>query len=209
MSISTRRNRWRGRTWAWVIRSSTPTRTGTQRSIEEASPATKPSVEIVRVETNKTEQPLAGIVIGYNAEARSAIRPTSPSTSPTPCAAATAYPTGFLFETLRGRGLVYVVDAQNWPGRDSTIPGAFLAYAGCDPSKVNEVVDLMLENIARLQGSEKDTQPGWFQRSQQLITTSDAMENETPAEQAQQAALDELIGLGYAYHEQFARGLMR
>src|SRR5262249_50697428 len=115
-----------------------------------------------------------------------------------------SYPTGFIFETLRGRGLVYMADAQNWPGRDSQMPGAFFAYAGCDPSKVNEVIDLILENIARLQGSEKDTQPGWFQRSQQLITTADALENETPAQQAQQAALDELIGLGYAYHNGFA-----
>jgi predicted Zn-dependent peptidase len=98
-----------------------------------------------------------------------------------------------------------MVHAQNWPGRESALPGAFLVYAGCDPSKVNEVVDLILENIARLQGSEKDTQPGWFARSQQLITTSDAMENETPAEQAQTAALDELNGLGYDYHDSFAR----
>jgi predicted Zn-dependent peptidase len=30
------------------------------------------------------------------------------------------------------------------------------------------------------------------------------MENETPAEQAQTAALDELNGLGYDYHDSFA-----
>ena len=54
------------------------------------------------------------------------------------------YPTGYLHEILRGRGLVYMVHAQNWPGRDSSLPGAFLVYAGCDPSKVNEVVDLIL-----------------------------------------------------------------
>ena len=47
-------------------------------------------------------------------------------------------------------------------------------------------------------------QPGWFERSKQLIITSDAMDNETPAEQATTAALDELYGLGYDYHDQFA-----
>ena len=46
-------------------------------------------------------------------------------------------------------------------------------------------------------------QVGWFQRSKQLITTSDALDNETPAAQASQAALDELYGMGYDYHQRF------
>ena len=33
------------------------------------------------------------------------------------------------------------------------------------------------------------------------------MENETPAAQATMAALDEVMGLGYAYHEKFADGV--
>jgi predicted Zn-dependent peptidase len=69
---------------------------------------------------------------------------------------------------------------------------------------VNEVVDLILENMARLQGSPEDIQADWFERSKQLIITADALENETPDAQASTAALDELYGLGYGWHGGFA-----
>ena len=42
------------------------------------------------------------------------------------------YPTGYIFETLRGMGLVYVAESQNVPGRTRHLPGTFLAFAGCD-----------------------------------------------------------------------------
>ncbi|HEY1628249.1 MAG TPA: hypothetical protein VGF52_00225, partial [Tepidisphaeraceae bacterium] len=64
--------------------------------------------------------------------------------------------------------------------------------------------DLSLQNIARMQGTDEDMQPDWFARSKELMTTSDALDHETPAAQATQAALDELYGLGYDYHDQFA-----
>jgi zinc protease len=115
------------------------------------------------------------------------------------------YPTGYLHETLRGRGLVYEVHAISRPGVSKELPGTFLAYAGCDPSKVNEVVDLMLENIARVQGTAQDMDESWFGRSKQLAVTTDAMDNETPAEQASTAALDELYGMGYDYHDKFGQ----
>ena len=46
-------------------------------------------------------------------------------------------------------------------------------------------------------------QPDWFERSKKLITTADALDNETAAAQAQISALDELFGLGYDYHSHF------
>ena len=115
-----------------------------------------------------------------------------------------SYPTGYLFETLRGKGLVYVVQSQNSAGRSKDLPGAFLVFAGCDPGKVNEVVDLCLLNIARLQGTENDINATWYNRAKELIAVADAMDHETPAAQATTAALDELFGLGYAWHDQFA-----
>jgi zinc protease len=99
---------------------------------------------------------------------------------------------------------VYEVAAQVMPGRSEQFPGGFIVYAGCDPTKVNEVVDIILENIARLQGSPKDVQVDWFERSKKLIDTSEAMENETPDQQATTAALDEIYGLGYDFHDHFA-----
>ena len=69
---------------------------------------------------------------------------------------------------------------------------------------MNEVVDLCLENVARLQGTPADVRADWFARAKQLITTSDALDNETLASQASTAALDELFGLGFGYHDRFA-----
>jgi zinc protease len=166
--------------------------------------AKKSSVDVQKVELNKTEQPLAGVVIGYNADPVLGDVANFPLDVADTMCSGFRYPTGYLHEILRGRGLVYMVHAQNWPGRDAKLPGTFMVYAGCDPSKVNEVVDVILENIARLQGSEKDMQAGWFARSKELMVTSDALEHETPAQQAEQAALDELLGLSYNYHDQWA-----
>jgi len=162
-------------------------------------------VVIERIETLKTEQPLAGVVIGYQSNSIIGDPANFPIAVGDTMSSGFGYPTGYLHETLRGRGLVYVVHAVNQPGVNQKLPGTFLAYAGCDPSKVNEVVDLMLENIARLQGTAEDMDPGWFERSKQLAVTTDAMDNETPAEQATTAALDELYGMGYAYHDQFGK----
>ncbi|HEX3358394.1 MAG TPA: pitrilysin family protein [Tepidisphaeraceae bacterium] len=163
-----------------------------------------PFINVQRVDVNPTEQKLAGIFIGFNAHPVIGNPINFPITVADTMCSGYGYPTGYLFDTLRGRGLVYVVDAQNIPGQSQKTPGTFLVMAGCEPSKVNEVIDLILENIARLQGSEHDMRLDWFDRSKQLITTFDAMDNETPAAQATQAALDELYGLGYDYHQHFA-----
>ncbi len=162
------------------------------------------SVNVVRVEVQKTAQPLAGVVIGFNSHSVIGEPAAFPITVADTMASGFDYPTGYLHEVLRGRGLVYVVQGQNWPGRDKALPGTFLVYAGCDPRNVNEVVRLILENIARLQGSTKDVNGAWFGRSKQLIRTADAMANETAASQAATAALDELFGLGADYHDRFS-----
>ena len=78
-----------------------------------------------------------------------------------------------IFEILRGRGLVYDANAYNFPGLNAKIPGAFVAYAGCEPKNVNEVVDVILESVARLQGSDADMQADWFKRSKRLIVTGE------------------------------------
>jgi predicted Zn-dependent peptidase len=167
------------------------------------APAT-PSMQVERVEVQKTEQPLAGIVIGFDSDSF-----VGSSQAPVLALAdclTSGYSggSGYLYDVLRGKGLVYVVQTQDVPGVKLSDPGTFIAYAGCDPSKVNEVVDLILENMARLQGTPQDIQTDWFDRSKQLIITADALENETPDAQASTAALDELYGLGYGWHAGFA-----
>jgi zinc protease len=163
-----------------------------------------PHVEVTRVETQKTEQALAGVVIGYESKSVFGDEGNFPLAVGDTMTSGYGYPTGYLHEILRGRGLVYVVHAVNRPGLNPSLPGTFFVYAGCDPKNVNEVVDTILENITRLQGSAKDVNEQWFSRSKDLIVVSDAMDNQTPEEQAQTAATDELYGLGYKYHDQFA-----
>jgi zinc protease len=169
-----------------------------------APPAVTPHMNVTDVKVQKTEQDLAGVVIGF--KSNSLIGEPASETfdvADTLCSGY-SYPTGYIFETLRGLGLVYVADAENSPGRSKQFPGTFMAYAGCDPKNVNQVVDLILLNIARMQGSDADMQLDWYTRSKELIVTSDALDHETPQSQAATAALDELFGLGYAFHDGFA-----
>ncbi|HWB52986.1 MAG TPA: pitrilysin family protein [Tepidisphaeraceae bacterium] len=170
----------------------------------DTNPHPSPSIDVARVQVLPTQKALAAIVIGFDSNAVVGDPKNSVlAVGQTMCAGYT-YPTGYLFETLRGRGLVYVVQAWNAPGRSAEFPGTFEALAGCQPANVNQVTESMLENIARLQGTDEDMQVSWFQRAKQLIVTADAMENETPEAQGERAALDEIYGLGYRYHEHFA-----
>ncbi len=173
-------------------------------NLDGASAANSPSVTVERVEVQKTEQPLAGIIIGYKSNSFVHDPDVFALTVVDTMTSGYGYPTGYLFDILRGRGLVYTVDAVNMPGVKPKLPGTFFVSAGCDPKNVNEVIDIILENIARCQGSAQDMQPDWFERSKMLVTTGQAMENETASQQATTAALDELYGLGYDYHAHFA-----
>jgi zinc protease len=182
-----------------------PTATAESRAALPPVPSSNlPGVNVTEVKVQKTQQALAGIVIGYKSDSIIGNPTNYILDVDQTLAGGWQYPTGYLFETLRGKGLVYVVQAQNSPGRSAATPGNFIVFAGCDPSKVNEVVDQILLNIARLQGTPADIQADWFHRSKLLITVADAMESETPQQQAITAALDELFGLGYDYHDQFA-----
>jgi zinc protease len=165
--------------------------------------AESPSINVTRVEIQKTEQDLAGVVIGFNSD--SVIGDPANYTLDVidTLTSGFTYPTGYIFETLRGLGLVYVADARNAPGRDASLPGTFEAYAGTGPENVNKVVELTLQNIARVEGTENDVNMDWFKRSKELMVVADAMENETPTAQAQLAAVDEVLGLGYDFHKAF------
>ena len=159
----------------------------------------RPQTTVLRVDVQKTQHPLAGVVIGYEANPVIGDPSNDALNVADTMASGWGYPTGYLHETLRGQGLVYVVAAQNWLGRSAQTPGTFFVYAGCKPDKVNEVVDQILLNIGRLQGTPEDIQVNWFDRSKELLITDEAMSKETVSEQATSAALDELWGLGYDY----------
>lgn len=161
-------------------------------------------IDVQRVELNKTDNPQAGVMIGFDSRSVVGDPWAYALTVADTLVSGYTYPTGYLFETLRGQGLVYDAQAFVMPGQSDKYPGTFLVYAVCDPDSVNKVIDLTLLNIARLQGSDADIKPDWFARAKGLIVTSDALEHETPSQQAQSAALDELLGLGYDHHKAFA-----
>jgi len=173
-----------------------------QAVLENGKPV--PYVDVENVVLNKTEQALAGVVIGYRADSVIGDKANFAIAVGDTMASGYQYGAGYLYEILRGRGLVYVVHGQNSPGLNVSLPGTFLVYSGCEPEKVNEVVDVILENLARLQGTPDDVNADWFARSKELIVVAEALDNQTPARQATQAALDELYGLGYNWHQGFA-----
>jgi zinc protease len=164
-----------------------------------------PSVTIDKVEIQKWENPEAAVFIGYksNSIVNDSLR--DPLIVADTLTSGFTYPTGYIFETLRGLGLVYDANAQNFWGINDKLTGTFWAYAGCDPKNVDACIDQILLNIARLQGTDKDIDMDWFARAKNLITAVDAMDHETAAAQASEAALDELLGLGHDYHAMFGK----
>ncbi len=107
-------------------------------------------------------------------------------------------PRGWLHDELRGKKLVYVVHAYNWP---ALVPGAFVVYANCEPDKVNEVARIIRENLRKTL-----THP--FSQAEvdeavNFILTADLLDNQAVSSLAMQAALDELYGLGYDFQKKY------
>ena len=168
-----------------------------------AAASGKIAIHVKEVKVNPSPNPQTGVIIGFKSNSVVGEPDNFPLTVADNMCSGYGYPTGYIFEILRGRGLVYDANAMIFPGRSQDLPGTFLAYAGCDAKNADECIDVILENIARLQGSAQDMQVDWFERSKKLITTAEALQNQTAAQQAQTAALDELFGLGYDYHDHF------
>jgi zinc protease len=109
-----------------------------------------------------------------------------------------SYPGGWLHTELRGEGLVYGVHAFQLTG---PAPGFFTVMAQTTPEKLSEVIARIQINMERARAGQ--ITPEEFETSKQMVTALHAQENTTIAEQARQAALDELYGLGYAYDQKY------
>jgi zinc protease len=108
------------------------------------------------------------------------------------------YPGGWLHTELRGEGLVYWVQAAQMTG---PTPGYFMVMAQTRPDAMNQVVKRIEKNIERAkQGQISDDE---FRTAVERIIALHAQEGTMIAEQAQQAALDEMYGLGYDYRKTF------
>jgi len=109
-----------------------------------------------------------------------------------------SYPGGWLHNELRGEGLVYFVHAIQMAG---PARGYFVVLAQTQPEKIDELVERIRKNIARVvEGNFDDTDTA---KAKQMVIALHAQDNTTIASQAQQAALDELYGLGHGYDKTF------
>lgn len=107
-----------------------------------------------------------------------------------------------LHETLRGQGLVYTVQANNIAG---PVPGMFMVMALGQPENTQKITSLIQKIMT-------EAKAGGF-TEEQLATakdqaiTGEKLSDQTIAEQAATAALDELMGLGYQANEHTAENL--
>ncbi len=108
------------------------------------------------------------------------------------------YPGGWLHEELRGAGLVYYVHAFQMTG---PVPGYFTILAQTRPDKVGEVVSRIEANVAR--AKEGRIGEDEFQVAVKRVIALHAQEDTAISQQAQEAAVDELYGLGYDYRKTF------
>ena len=102
------------------------------------------------------------------------------------------HPGGWLHEELRGAGLVYSVYGFQMTG---LAPGYFTIVAQTPPDKVTEVAGRIAKDMQRAKAGKISEEE--FQAARQMILALHAQENKTIAEQASQAAIDELFGFGY------------
>ena len=109
-------------------------------------------------------------------------------------------PSGWLHEELRGKQLVYVVHAYNWPG---LAPGAFVTYAACQPDKAATVVNIIERNLRRAAAYTPTQQE--VDQAVNVILTAQLLDNQSTAKLAMSAALDEAYGLGYDFHVKLER----
>ena len=108
------------------------------------------------------------------------------------------YPSGWLHHELRGEGLVYSVQAFQGSG---PAPGYFDIIAETRPDKVEEVVGRIEKNVQR--AKEGRITADEFRTAAQTVIGLHAQEGTSIAEQAREAAVDELYGLGYDYRKTF------
>ena len=110
------------------------------------------------------------------------------------------YPSGWLQQALRGgdRDLVYVVHAFPRYAPDG---GNFLVMAQSSPEDLDTVKKIVEQQINRLLTDPID--PDEFKRAKEAVIINHEMGLETNGQQAGQAALDELLGLGYDYSARY------
>jgi zinc protease len=105
-----------------------------------------------------------------------------------------------LFETLRGKGLVYTVQAGNAAG---PVKGMFLILALGEPQNADEIVKIISQIVDDTKAGKLFTDE-LIAKAQDQAITGEQLQGVTIADSATSQALDELMGLGYDYKKTFA-----
>ena len=103
-------------------------------------------------------------------------------------------PSGWLHTELRGKQLVYVVHAQNFP---ALAPGAFITYAAGEPAKAPEILRIIDKNLRK--AAAYTPTEAEIKRAVNVILTADVLGNQSMSSLAMTAATDELFGFGYDF----------
>ena len=111
-------------------------------------------------------------------------------------------PGGRLHARLRDNQLVYVVHAFDQPGLD---PGMFVVYAATTKANRAKVQSIIQEELQKVR--EADISPQELAIAKSMAISAHAIESQTDLSQAQQAAGDELLGLGYNESTRYEAGI--
>jgi len=150
------------------------------------APADRP-----RVFVQSSPRPGATVYVGYPGGALTDPAQRYPLEVLNEMIGGTSTPDWF-FGRLRGAQLVYYARGYNFLG---VLPGYLAASAQCDAEKVPEVVRIMQELFARAERGELSEDQ--LARAKSSLINAESLRHQTNAQIAQQAALDELYGLGY------------
>lgn len=114
------------------------------------------------------------------------------------------FPGGWFHDTLRGqeKGLVYVVHAQSITGVNG---GWWWVWARTSPDQRAEVLRLMREQFDKIRGDV--VTPEELERAKKVCISYRQIAFETNAQRAEDAALNELNGLGHDWSARYAEGI--
>jgi zinc protease len=173
-----------------------------KQDLKLPTPPTEPPLTKDETFTKYTQKQQAAMYIGFSGMTLKDLKDRYPMDVLNGVIAGIEYPTGWLFNTLRGQGLVYVAAAHNWVGLE---PGYFGAYAACEPSKADEVIKIMLQKFEDAKDDKITDEE--FERSKRMCITTHELGLQRPSSQAGAMALDELYGLGYDFGDKYAAAI--
>jgi zinc protease len=97
-----------------------------------------------------------------------------------------------LHDTLRGKGLVYNVQAMNFVG---PAPGMFLIYTLGEPQNTAEILSTVAQIVAAAKAG--NIPDGLLAAAKDQAITGERLSKQTIGDKASAEALDELLGLGF------------